>query len=75
MKSVAAAMQDELLKFLRSPASYPEKPEKVEVRQTHISIVAMTTSLVYKVRSHSIWVFSISPLWRSGGRPAKPRLI
>jgi len=50
MKSVAAAMQDELLKFLRSPASYPEKPEKVEIRQTHISIVAMTPSLVYKVK-------------------------
>ena len=42
--------QDELLKFLRSPASYPEKPEKVEIRQTHISIVAMTPSLVYKVK-------------------------
>jgi len=42
--------QDELLKFLRSPASCPEKPEKVEIRQTHISIVAMTPSLVYKVK-------------------------
>ena len=48
MKSAAA--QDDLLKFLRSPASYPEKPEGVEIRQTHISIVAMTPSLVYKVK-------------------------
>lgn len=48
MKSDSA--QDELLKFLRSPASYPEEPGKVEIRQTHISIVAMTPSLVYKVK-------------------------
>lgn len=48
MKSATA--QDDLLKFLCSPASYPEKPEKVEIRQTHISIVAMTPSLVYKVK-------------------------
>ncbi|HYJ06270.1 MAG TPA: AAA family ATPase [Chthoniobacterales bacterium] len=48
MKSAAA--QDELLKFLGSPASYYEKPEGVEIRQTHISIVAMTPSLVYKVK-------------------------
>ena len=48
MNSVGA--RDELLQFLRSPASYPDKPERVEIRQTHISIVAMTPSLVYKVK-------------------------
>lgn len=44
------ATRDELLQFLRSPSSYPDKPEKVEIRQTHISIVAMTPTLVYKVK-------------------------
>ncbi|HWM25266.1 MAG TPA: AAA family ATPase [Chthoniobacterales bacterium] len=48
MKSTAA--QDELLTFLRSPASYSEKPEAVEIRQTHISIVAMTPSFVFKIK-------------------------
>src|SRR5688572_13596413 len=46
----SAAARDELLQFLRSPASYPDKPEEVEIRQTHISIVAMTPTLVYKVK-------------------------
>ena len=42
--------QDEILEFLRCPASYPEKPGKVEIRQTHISIVVLTPSLVYKIK-------------------------
>ena len=46
----SGAAPDELLQFLRSPASYPDKPEKVEIRQTHISIVAMTPTLVYKIK-------------------------
>jgi len=46
----SAAARDELLEFLHFPTSYPDKPEKVEIRQTHISIVAMTPSLVYKVK-------------------------
>ena len=50
MKSAATATQDELLEFLRHPASYREKPERVEIRQTHISILALTPSLVYKVK-------------------------
>jgi hypothetical protein len=33
------SLADELLlEFLRSPTAYPDKPEKVEIRQTHISI-------------------------------------
>jgi uncharacterized protein len=46
----SAPARDELQEFLRSPTSYPDKPVKVEIRQTHISIVAMTPALVYKVK-------------------------
>ena len=41
-----AVSEDELLTFLRSPASYAENPATVEIRQTHISIVALTPSHV-----------------------------
>ena len=50
MKSAATVSEDELLAFLRSPASYAENPATVEIRQTHISIVALTPSHVYKVK-------------------------
>lgn len=50
MKSAATVSEDELLAFLRSPASYAENPAMVEIRQTHISIVALTPSHVYKVK-------------------------
>src|SRR5438132_1318784 len=50
MKPAAVTMQEELLEFLRSPASYREKPDSVEICQTHISIIALTPSLVYKVK-------------------------
>ena len=42
--------QDELLAFLRRPDSYPELPAAVEIKQTHISIVAITPTHAYKVK-------------------------
>lgn len=50
MKSPGPLSQDELLAFLHRPASYPEKLPAVEIRQTHISIVALTPSKVYKIK-------------------------
>jgi aminoglycoside phosphotransferase family enzyme/predicted kinase len=50
MKSVASVSQDELLAFLRRGDSYPEDTDVVEIRQTHISIVALTRSHVYKLK-------------------------
>lgn len=49
-QSTAVVSEEELLAFLRSPASYAENPATVEIRQTHISIVALTPSHVYKVK-------------------------
>ncbi len=40
----------EWLAFLRDPASYPHRPEDVEVIQTHISYVALASPYVYKVK-------------------------
>lgn len=39
-----------LLKSLTDPAFYPHGPASVEVRQTHISVVALAGPLVYKVK-------------------------
>jgi aminoglycoside phosphotransferase family enzyme/predicted kinase len=46
----AAASHDELLVFLRRPDSFPEKPTVVELRQTHISIIAIAPPHVYKIK-------------------------
>lgn len=42
--------QDELLAFLSRARSFPEKPAVVEIRQTHISVVAIAPPHVYKVK-------------------------
>lgn len=39
-----------LLKALAEPAFYPHRPESVEVRHTHISVVALAGPLVYKIK-------------------------
>ncbi len=45
-----ADAQEDLLAFLSRPESFPEKPAKIEIRQTHISIVAITSPIVYKIK-------------------------
>jgi aminoglycoside phosphotransferase family enzyme/predicted kinase len=40
----------ELIKSLSSPAAYPEIAERVDVRQTHISVVFLAGDYVYKVK-------------------------
>ncbi len=39
-----------LIEALRDPAAYPDRPQRVEVRQTHISVVFLTDDHVYKVK-------------------------
>lgn len=39
-----------MISFLSNPAVYPEAPEKVEIVQTHISIVAIAKPYVYKIK-------------------------
>jgi aminoglycoside phosphotransferase family enzyme len=41
---------DTLLAFLQDPASYPHRPEHVELVQTHASYVALAGDTVYKVK-------------------------
>ncbi len=41
---------DELISFLQRPDSFPEKPATVELRQTHISLVAIASPHVYKIK-------------------------
>ena len=45
-----ADAQNDLLAFLSRPESFPEKPANVEIRQTHISIVAIASPNVYKIK-------------------------
>ena len=40
----------ELIRFLGDPASYPHRPATVRIIQTHISIVAIASPFVYKVK-------------------------
>ncbi|MGH8094023.1 MAG: AAA family ATPase [Chthoniobacterales bacterium] len=47
---MAPTPEEELVAFLSRPESFPEKPAKVEVRQTHISIVAIASPNVYKIK-------------------------
>src|SRR5207248_938761 len=46
----ASAFANELIAFLRRPNSFPEKPATVELRQTHISLVAIASPFVYKIK-------------------------
>ncbi len=41
---------DDLLAALQSPDGYPYRPERIELVQTHISIVALAPPYVYKVK-------------------------
>jgi uncharacterized protein len=43
-------MLDRLIEALSDPAAYPEPVEKVEVRQTHISVAFLAGAHVYKVK-------------------------
>ncbi len=45
-----AVIEPALMKALSDPAFYPHRPASVEVRQTHISVVALAGPLVYKVK-------------------------
>ena len=45
-----ADAQNDLLAFLSRPEFFPEKPANVEIRQTHISIVAIASPNVYKIK-------------------------
>lgn len=41
-----------LIRFLSDPAVYPEKTQKVEILQTHASVVALCDSFVYKFKKN-----------------------
>jgi aminoglycoside phosphotransferase family enzyme/predicted kinase len=41
---------DDLIEFLSIPGSYPDQVEKIEIVQTHASVVAITDKYVYKVK-------------------------
>ena len=47
----------ELVSFLARPASYPHRPESVRIIQTHISIVALASPYVYKLKKPVIMGF------------------
>jgi aminoglycoside phosphotransferase family enzyme/predicted kinase len=46
----AETLQEDLLAFLQNPASYPHRPDRVEIVQTHASYVALVPPYVYKVK-------------------------
>src|SRR4030095_8607469 len=46
----APQMQEQLIAFLESPASYPHKPTEVRAIQTHISWVFIASPFVFKVK-------------------------
>ena len=39
-----------IIEFLENPLNYEEKPEKIEKRETHISIVFLTNKYAYKIK-------------------------
>jgi aminoglycoside phosphotransferase family enzyme/predicted kinase len=43
-------LQEELLRFLSNPASYPHRPQQVKVIQTHASLVFLVPPFVYKIK-------------------------
>lgn len=43
-------MDAALIESLADPGFYPHRPESVEIRQTHISVLALAGPLVYKVK-------------------------
>src|SRR5437588_9699848 len=50
MKTSYPASQESLLAFLREPRSYPRRPKRVRVVQTHASYVLFAAPYVYKVK-------------------------
>lgn len=48
--SPADVAPEEILSFLGNPASYPHRPDTVELVHTHISCVALAGKWVYKVK-------------------------
>jgi uncharacterized protein len=47
----------DLIEALSDPAAYPEPVDRVEVRQTHISVVFLTRDHVYKVKKQVTYGF------------------
>lgn len=41
---------DRIMAFLQRPASYPHHPLRVDIRQTHASVIAIVPPYVYKVK-------------------------
>lgn len=45
-----AAMEEGIQAFLADPAAYPDRPDTVEVRETHLSVLFLTDDRVYKLK-------------------------
>ncbi len=43
-------MTERIIEFLKNPLNYQEKPEKIELRETHISVVFLTDKFAYKLK-------------------------
>lgn len=54
--SRSPSIQDKV-RFLSSPAPYRERPARVEVRQTHMSWLFLTDSIVYKLKKPVVYPF------------------
>ncbi|MBC7921005.1 MAG: AAA family ATPase [Ferruginibacter sp.] len=50
MTTTAAIDFEGMLTFLQQSASYPHHPRRVEIRQTHASVVAIVPPYVYKIK-------------------------
>lgn len=48
--NTVSEMQEELIAFLESPFSYPQRPAEVRLLQTHISWVFIASPFVFKVK-------------------------
>lgn len=46
----APSYQQRLIEFLQKPGSYPKQPQAIEIIQTHASILAIASPLVYKFK-------------------------
>lgn len=49
-KQIESISLEEKVAFLKRPASYPHRPQKVEVTETHMSWVFLADDLVYKLK-------------------------
>src|SRR5262249_11297961 len=50
-------MQEQLLPFLLNPRSYPHRPRRVQLVQTHASFVFIAAPFVYKIKNPVIFGF------------------